>query len=134
MPTFGNGLSGYIFTAVAIIWQLKKPVLAGCVGCFGSIFGASDFYQSCFGFSPLREFWLAYDNHQTWDQAKLHFLNPTKYSNSSLLPFLQDILNDQQKELDLLREEYMLLKNELMARVLQKEIMAQLNEPINKKK
>lgn len=126
MPSFGDGLSAYFFTAAAISWKLKKPILAGCFGCIGSICGTSDFYQSRFGFSPLREFWLSYDNHQTWDQAKQHVFDPTKYSNSNVEPFIQDILNNQKEQLANQQNELIKQHNELIKQ--QHELNKQQNE------
>lgn len=92
LPAFGDGLSGIFFGAAAVCWKLKKPILAGCFGCLGSVCGASDLFQSRYQFSPMREFWLAFDQHQTWDQAKEHVLNPAKYSGTNIEPYLQDKL------------------------------------------
>lgn len=126
IPSFGDGLSGYFFTAAAISWKLKKPILAGCFGCIGSICGASDFYQSRFGFSPLREFWLSYDNHQTWDQAKQHIFDPTKYNNSNVDPYIQDMLVNQNEQLINQKEQLANQQNELIRQ--QNELIKQQNE------
>lgn len=106
LPAFGDGISGIFFGTAAIFWKLKKPVLAGCFGCLGSVCGASDLFQSRFNFSPMREFWLAYDKHQTWEQAQAHIFNPTKYSGNapSIEPYVQDKIETYENKIRELEE------------------------------